>query len=94
MITILHTTSMTLSYQHYIHYIPLICFFRCTRDITSYSQYRKMSDTTRSNNYTSEASRMLEQALEQMDGIIQGAKYELPQYFETFSLQVGANLVL
>ena len=32
---------------------------------------------------------MLEQALEQMDGIIQGAKYELPQYFETFSLQVG-----
>ena len=46
-----------------------------------------MSDTTRSNNYTSEASRMLEQALEQMDGIIQGAKYELPQYFETFSIQ-------
>ena len=47
-----------------------------------------MSETNRSNNYTSEASRMLEQALEQMDGIIQGAKYELPQYFETFSLQV------
>ena len=34
---------------------------------------------------------MLEQALEQMDGIIQGAKYELPQYFETFSLQVGPS---
>ena len=34
---------------------------------------------------------MLEQALEQMDGIIQGAKYELPQYFETFSLQVGES---
>ena len=85
MIVIVHTTSMTLSYQHY----SLICYFRCTRDIISYSQYRKMSDTTRSNNYTSEASRMLEQALEQMDGIIQGAKYELPQYFETFSLQVG-----
>lgn len=46
-----------------------------------------MSETNRSNNYTSEASRMLEQALEQMDGIIQGAKYELPQYFETFSIQ-------
>ena len=52
-----------------------------------------MSDTTRSNNYTSEASRMLEQALEQMDGIIQGAKYELPQYFETFSIQVGHNVL-
>ena len=35
---------------------------------------------------------MLEQALEQMDGIIQGAKYELPQYFETFSLQVGLSM--
>lgn len=51
-----------------------------------------MSDATRSNNYTSEASRMLEQALEQMDGIIQGAKYELPQYFETFSLQVRPSM--
>ena len=37
---------------------------------------------------------MLEQALEQMDGIIQGAKYELPQYFETFSLQVRPNMFL
>lgn len=36
---------------------------------------------------------MLEQALEQMDGIIQGAKYELPQYFETFSIQVGHNVL-
>ena len=53
-----------------------------------------MSDATRSNNYTSEASRMLEQALEQMDGIIQGAKYELPQYFETFSLQVRPSMFL
>ena len=35
----------------------------------------------------SEASRMLEAALEQMDGIIQGAKFDLPQ-FENFSLQV------
>lgn len=30
---------------------------------------------------------MLEAALEQMDGIIQGAKYELPQYFDSFSIQ-------
>ena len=54
-----------------------------------------MSETSssRANNYTSEASRMLEQALEQMDGIIQGAKYELPQYFETFSIQVSRNLI-
>lgn len=36
----------------------------------------------------SEASRMLEAALEQMDGIIQGAKYDLPQ-FDNFNLQVG-----
>ena len=35
----------------------------------------------------SEASRMLEAALEQMDGIIQGAKYDLPQ-FDNFSIQV------
>ena len=35
----------------------------------------------------SEASRMLEAALQQMDGIIQGAKFELPQ-FDNFSLQV------
>ena len=49
----------------------------------------KMSDSTRpNNNYTSEASRMLEAALEQMDGIIQGAKYELPNYFDNFSIQV------
>jgi len=34
----------------------------------------------------SEASRMLEAALEQMDGIIQGAKYELPQ-FDNFNIQ-------
>ena len=56
---------------------------------------RKMSETSsnRANNYTSEASRMLEQALEQMDGIIQGAKYELPQYFETFSLQVDRSML-
>jgi hypothetical protein len=38
--------------------------------------------------FPSEASRMLEAALEQMDGIIQGAKYELPQQFDSFSLQV------
>lgn len=31
---------------------------------------------------------MLEAALEQMDGIIQGAKYELPNYFDSFSIQV------
>ena len=31
---------------------------------------------------------MLEAALEQMDGIIQGAKYELPNYFDNFSIQV------
>jgi len=30
---------------------------------------------------------MLEAALEQMDGIIQGAKYELPQYFDSFTIQ-------
>ena len=35
----------------------------------------------------SEASRMLEAALEQMDGIIQGAKYDLP-HFDNFSIQV------
>ena len=54
-----------------------------------------MSETSsnRANNYTSEASRMLEQALEQMDGIIRGAKYELPQYFETFSLQVDRSML-
>jgi len=34
----------------------------------------------------SEASRMLEAALEQMDGIIQGAKYDLP-HFDNFSIQ-------
>ena len=39
--------------------------------------------------FPSEASRMLEAALEQMDGIIQGAKYELPQQFDTFTIQVG-----
>ena len=38
--------------------------------------------------FPSEASRMLEAALEQMDGIIQGAKYELPHYFDNFSIQV------
>ena len=48
-----------------------------------------MSEGSRpNNNYTSEASRMLEAALEQMDGIIQGAKYELPNYFDNFSIQV------
>ena len=48
-----------------------------------------MSEGSRPNaNYTSEASRMLEAALEQMDGIIQGAKYELPTYFDNFSIQV------
>ena len=47
-------------------------------------------NNTRSNiNYTSEASRMLEAALEQMDGIIQGAKYDLPNYFDNFSIQVS-----
>jgi len=30
---------------------------------------------------------MLEAALEQMDGIIQGAKYDLPNYFDNFSIQ-------
>ena len=39
--------------------------------------------------FPSEASRMLEAALEQMDGIIQGAKYELPHYFDNFSIQVS-----
>ena len=53
-----------------------------------------MSDSTRpNNNYTSEASRMLEAALEQMDGIIQGAKYELPNYFDNFSIQVHNDTV-
>ena len=52
-----------------------------------------MSEGSRPNaNYTSEASRMLEAALEQMDGIIQGAKYELPTYFDNFSIQVGWSL--
>ena len=41
----------------------------------------------------SEASRMLEAALEQMDGIIQGAKYELPQ-FDNFNIQVTILLDL
>ena len=45
----------------------------------------------------SEASRMLEAALEQMDGIIQGAKYDLPQ-FDNFSIQVrlkkGENFLI
>lgn len=50
-----------------------------------------MSEGSRpNNNYTSEASRMLEAALEQMDGIIQGAKYELPNYFDNFSIQVAS----
>ena len=31
---------------------------------------------------------MLEAALEQMDGIIQGAKYDMPSYFDNFSIQV------
>ena len=39
----------------------------------------------------SEASRMLEAALEQMDGIIQGAKYDLPQ-FDNFSIQVHCTV--
>lgn len=46
------------------------------------------------NTTPSEASRMLEAALEQMDGIIQGAKYEmegakfeLPNYFDTFNIE-------
>ena len=53
-----------------------------------------MSEAGRpSNNYTSEASRMLEAALEQMDGIIQGAKYELPNYFDSFSIQVGYDII-
>ena len=42
--------------------------------------------------FPSEASRMLEAALEQMDGIIQGAKYELPHYFDNFSIQVSVSL--
>jgi predicted Zn-dependent protease with MMP-like domain len=42
--------------------------------------------------FPSEASRMLEAALEQMDGIIQGAKYELPQQFDSFTIQVGLVL--
>ena len=45
-------------------------------------------DGSRGPGMTSEASRMLEAALEQMDGIIQGARYELPQ-FENFSIQVN-----
>ena len=54
----------------------------------------EMSEAGRpSNNYTSEASRMLEAALEQMDGIIQGAKYELPNYFDSFSIQVGYDII-
>ena len=47
-----------------------------------------MSESNRGNHFPSEASRMLEAALEQMDGIIQGAKYELPQYFDSFTIQV------
>ena len=43
--------------------------------------------------FPSEASRMLEAALEQMDGIIQGAKYELPHYFDNFSIQVWCQFV-
>ena len=45
-------------------------------------------DGIRGSGMTSEASRMLEAALEQMDGIIQGARYELPQ-FDNFSIQVN-----
>ena len=54
---------------------------------------KKMSENNpRSNmNYTSEASRMLEAALEQMDGIIQGAKYDLPNYFDNISIQVYSS---
>ena len=44
--------------------------------------------------FPSEASRMLEAALEQMDGIIQGAKYELPHYFDNFSIQVHHLLLI
>ncbi len=39
--------------------------------------------------FPSEASRMLEAALEQMDGIIQGAKYELPHQFDNIAIQVS-----
>ena len=45
-------------------------------------------DGSRGSGMTSEASRMLEAALEQMDGIIQGARYDLPQ-FDNFSIQVN-----
>ncbi len=38
----------------------------------------------------SEASKLLEAALEQMDGIIQGAKYEIPNYAE-FQSGGGGN---
>ena len=49
---------------------------------------KTMSDQNHEKSFPSEASRMLEAALEQMDGIIQGAKYELPNYFDSFSIQV------
>ena len=73
---------ITFVYPHYMkrNYIGIIseCFISLA-----------MSEGSRpNNNYTSEASRMLEAALEQMDGIIQGAKYELPNYFDNFSIQV------
>ena len=63
-------------------------------DVTFVDNFRMwhwptMSESNKApHNYTSEASRMLEAALEQMDGIIQGAKYDLPNYFDNFSIQV------
>jgi hypothetical protein len=44
--------------------------------------------------FPSEASRMLEAALEQMDGIIQGAKYELPHQFDNIAIQVTCRSVV
>ena len=41
----------------------------------------------------SEASKLLEAALEQMDGIIQGAKFEMPAYFDDANGNASARSV-
>ena len=78
---------LTFVYPHYMYETLFGIISECSISLA-------MSEGSRPNaNYTSEASRMLEAALEQMDGIIQGAKYELPTYFDNFSIQVEGSLI-
>ena len=78
---------LTFVYPHYIYETLFGIISECSISLA-------MSEGSRPNaNYTSEASRMLEAALEQMDGIIQGAKYELPTYFDNFSIQVEWRII-